>query len=61
VHKAFPGQTKADVGTPGARETPTVFSDNTKSIKELGLTYHTKEQTFHDTVTQLIKLEKEGK
>jgi hypothetical protein len=61
AHKDFPGQTKAQVGTPGLKREPIFSFDNTKSRTKLGLQYHTKEQTFHDAIVQLLEFEKRSK
>ncbi len=34
--------------------------DNTKSLKHLGATYRSKEETFHDVIAQFLELESQG-
>jgi len=57
----FPNQTPNAAGP--AAQSIAAFGkiDNSKSINELGLKYHTKEEVFADTIGQIIELNKQGK
>jgi len=58
----FAGKTKAVKGEQGKRH-PELWGnhDNSKSVKELGLVYRKKEDTFRDTVAQFVELTAQGK
>jgi len=57
IRKKFP-ELADKVPSEGSYELPKVYNlDNSKSIKELGLTYHTIEETVVDTVRSLRELE----
>ena len=58
AHKHFPGQVKAKLGNPGHRDPARIHTDNSKSINKLGIVYHPKEETFKDTIAQLLQFER---
>lgn len=61
AHKTFPNKIKTKVGTPGKKYTPNSVPDPSKSRNHLGLSYRDKNETFHDTIVQILELEAQGK
>jgi len=60
AHKHFPNKAKAKLGNPGKYHEPNHCVDNSKSRTHLGLTYRPKEETYHDTIKQILDLEAQG-
>jgi len=60
AHKEFPGKTKAIAAQPYSLDSRMKI-DNSKSKKELGLTYRTKHETFRDSIANLLELKQQGK
>lgn len=61
AHKYFPGQTNMKVGNPGEQFPHNMGYDNSKSINILGIKYRSKEETFKDTIDQLLQFQQTGK
>jgi len=60
AHKYFPNET----GIKEVKSEKPAYSysyNNSKSINKLGLVYHSKEDTFKDTISQILQFQKEGK
>jgi hypothetical protein len=60
AHKDFAGKTKAPA--PTNLPLPEYMKiDNSKSKNDLGLTYRKKNETFHDSIANILELRQQGK